>query len=91
MRGILPYSVIIIFLSILPESKHKKFGTPGQRATGAVTYSGPAVQHPWLNLSILIKEIPTLLTTRQRAYGRAYAGTQPACRNGFCLNFTALG
>ena len=42
-------------LLILAKSKHKKIGTllpPGQRATGAVTYSGPAVLHPWPNLTI---------------------------------------
>ena len=63
----------------------------GIRATWAVAYSGPAVLHPWLNLSILIEEIPTLLTTCERIYGRAHAGTPPACRNGCCLDFTALG
>ena len=34
---------------------------PGQRATGAVTYSDHPVLHSWLNLSILIEEIPILL------------------------------
>ena len=73
---------IISFLLILAIKHKKKFVhscPPGQRATGAVTYSGPIVLQPWLNLSILIEENPTLQTTHQRAYSRAHAGTL------FCL------
>ena len=67
-------------LLILAQSKHIKFGT--------LFTLVPAVLHPWLNLSILIEEIPSMLTILQTAYGRAHAGTPSACRNGFCLNFT---
>ena len=82
------------FLLILAQSKHKKMVhscSSGRRTTLAAAFSGAAVLHLWLNLLILIEEIPTLLTTHQRSYGREHAGTSPASRNGFNLNFTALG
>ena len=52
----------------------------GQWVAGAVAYSGPAVLHPWLNLSILIEEIPTLLTTHYRGHiaGHMQAHHMPA-------------
>ena len=82
-------------LLIIAQSKHKKklvhSCPPGHWATEAVANSGPPVLHPWLNLSILIEEIQTLLTTHQRIYSRAHAGTSTVGRNGFCLIFTSIG
>ena len=42
-------------------------GNPGVAV--AVSNSGPPVLQSWLDLAILIEEIPTLLTTHQRTQG----------------------
>ena len=51
----------------------------------------PPVLYTWLDFLISFDcGNPNLLTTHQRTYSRAHAGTPPACRNGLCLNFTAI-
>ena len=73
--------LLLLFLLILVQLKHLKFRVllpnyaKNGRGSGQIW---PPVVHHWLNLPILIEEIPTLLTTHQGAYDRCMHPTEMA-------------